>query len=118
MVLKVFVTEANWQDREAASWLVPPLERPFPRLKKVWTDSGYTGAWLEPECLIEVEVVKRSDDSPGFRVVHWRWIVERTFAWLNLFRRLSKDYEYWLRTADDMIYAAMVRLMLKRLAAP
>ena len=50
-----------------------------------------------------------------FFVLKWRWIVERTFAWLGRYRRLSKDYEYLLTTRKAMIHIALVRSMLRRL---
>ncbi len=117
--MKAFVTEANYQDRAVASWLVPLLLDKFPRLKKLWADGSYTGEWLSklPEDFpIHVEIVQREPEQRGFRVIPWRWVVERTFAWLNQYRRLSKDYEYWVSTADAMIFAALVRLMLRRLS--
>ncbi len=117
-MLKAFVTEANYQDREVARWLVPLLPDKFPRLKKVWADGGYTGDWLDrlpDDFPIVVETVEREPGQHGFKVIPWRWVVERTFAWLNQYRRLSKDYEYLMTTGDAMIYAAMVRLMLRRL---
>ena len=119
LVLKAFVTEADYQDRTVADWLVPLLPSKFPRLKKLWADGGYTGQWIDklPEdCPIDIEIVQRKPDQRGFKVIAWRWVVERTFAWLNQNRRLSKDYEFLVTTADAMIYAAMVRLMLRRLA--
>ncbi|TRU08434.1 MAG: hypothetical protein EWV58_20950 [Microcystis aeruginosa Ma_MB_F_20061100_S19] len=63
-----------------------------------------------------LEVVKRSDDQKGFVLLPKRWVVERTYAWLGCFRRLSKDHEYLPTTSEAMIYAAMVHLMLRRLA--
>ena len=63
------------------------------------------------------EIVKRSDEVKGFQVLPHRWIVERTFAWLGRYRRLSKDYETLPQTSEALIYAAMVNLMLTRLAA-
>ncbi len=121
LVLKAFVTEANYQDREVASWLLPLLPKSFPRLTKLWADGGYTGEWLEElpsDFPIQVEIVEREPGQRGFNLLPKRWVVERTFAWLSHFRRLSKDYEYWVKTADAMIYAAIVRLMLGRLARP
>jgi len=62
----------------------------------------------------DVEVVRRS--QPHFQVLPKRWIVERTFAWWNQYRRLSKDYELLPEVSESMIYTVMIRLMLKRLA--
>ena len=61
-------------------------------------------------------IIKRSDDAKGFQVLPRRWVVERTFAWLGGFRRLSKDYEALPRVSEAFIYAAMLHLMLRRLA--
>ncbi len=119
LVLKAFVSEANYGDREVASWLLPLLSAKFPRLKKLWADGSYTGDWIEElgeDFPIDLDIVKRDDGQRGFKVIPWRWVIERTFAWLYQYRRLSKDYEYLLTTADTMIYAAMIRLMLRRLA--
>jgi len=62
------------------------------------------------------EVIKRTEETVGFVVLPRRWVVERTFAWLGRYRRLSKDYEQLPETSEAMIYAAMVRIMLRRLA--
>jgi putative transposase len=51
----------------------------------------------------------------GFVVLPWRWIVERTIAWIDRFRRLCKDYECKVQTSEHLIEAAMIRLMLRRL---
>ncbi len=116
--MKAFVTEANYQDREVASWLVPLLPEKFPRLSKLWADGGYTGEWLNTlpqDCPIHIDIVHNQPGQRGFTVIPHRWVVERTFAWLNQYRRLSKDYEYLMTTSDAMIYAASIRLMLRRL---
>jgi putative transposase len=65
---------------------------------------------------VRVEIVKRSDDIKGFKVLPRRWVVERTFGWLGRQRRLSKDYEYLTDTSETMIYVSMIGLMLRRLA--
>jgi putative transposase len=116
--MKAFVTEANYQDREVASWLVPLLPEKFPRLRKLWADGGYTGEWLDKlpsDCPIHIDIVHNQSGQRGFKVVPHRWVVERTFAWLNQYRRLSKDYEYLMTSADAMIYGASIRLLLRRL---
>ena len=62
------------------------------------------------------EVIKRGEEATSFVVLPRRWVVERTFAWLGRYRRLSKDYEQLPETSEAMIYAAMAHLMLRRLA--
>ena len=91
----------------------------FPNLKKIWVDAGYKEQfidWFKEQCGWIVEVVTRREGAVGFEVQPHRWIVERTFGWFNLFRRLSKDYEYLPETSESMIYLASIRLMLRRLA--
>lgn len=90
----------------------------YPRLSTVWADQGYKGlfpAWAWQRLSVEVHLTSK----PGFGVLGSlhpkRWIVERTFAWLGRYRRLSKDYEYLVETSLSMIALAMTRLMLKRL---
>ena len=88
-------------------------------LELIWADSGYSGnnfaAAVTVVCGAKVEVVKHIKD--GFEVLPRRWVVERTFGWLGRYRRLSKDYELLPEVSESMVYAAMVRLMLRRLAA-
>ena len=61
-------------------------------------------------------MVKRREGTQGFLLLPKRWVVERTFGWLGRYRRLSKDYEYLPQTSETMIYVAMIRLMVHRLA--
>jgi putative transposase len=88
----------------------------------IWADGGYAGqliAWvraLRKRNAVRLEIVKRSDDVKGFKVLPRRWVVERTFGWLGRQRRLSKDYEYLTDTSETMIYVSMIGLMLRRLA--
>lgn len=63
-----------------------------------------------------VQVVLRAEQTQGFVLLKKRWVVERTFGWLNWYRRLSKDYERLPETAEAMIYISMIRLMVRRLA--
>ena len=65
---------------------------------------------------MKLEIVKRVEGKNGFHILPSRWIVERTLAWIGKFRRLSKDYEYLPQTSESMIYAAMVNIMVRRLA--
>ena len=118
LVLKAFVSEANYYDGTVATWLLPGLRQRFPRLKKLWADGTYARTFVEQAQAvgIEVEITKRLSAVAGFQVIAHRWVSERTFAWLGNYRRLSKDYEYWVYTSDAMIYAAMVHVMVRRLA--
>ena len=118
--MKVLVTEGNIPERDGAQWLLTALGEHFPRLQLVWLDGGFSGKdfieRIQRKCHVTLEVVKRSDEAKGFIVLHRRWVVEPTFAWLGNYRRLSKDYEYSLYSPDAAIYAAMTHLMLPRLA--
>jgi putative transposase len=130
LVLLACVHAADLQDREGGRMLVAaePAEV-LPRLETVWADAGYAGVfarWLLDNRGWRVEVVRHPDRQlrrygleegpPVFRVLHRRWVVERTFAWLGQSRRLSKDYERLPATSETMIYGAMTRIMLRRLA--
>jgi len=120
LLLSVYVSPANVQDRAGAQCLLPGLKALLPRLKKIWADGAYTGeklaGWLEEQCGWELEIVKRSGDTEDFVVMAHRWIVERTLGWLMRNRRLSKDYERKVQTSETFIEVAMIRLILKRLA--
>jgi putative transposase len=120
LVLCVLVLPAHIQDRDGGRQLINDFfKRPFARrVKHVWADGGYTGAlvsWVLQRWACIVEVVKRSD-AHMFRVLPRRWVVERTFGWLGRYRRLSRDYERQAHTGESMVYLAMIRLMLTRLA--
>lgn len=122
LVLVVVVHSAGLQDRDGARLVFEKLRGHFSRLKRVWADAAYSGPklgeWLTTLFDWVLDIVKRSDDTSGFQVQPKRWIVERTFGWLNRSRRLSKDYERLPETGEAWVYAAMTRLMLRRLAHP
>ena len=120
-VLGVVVTPANVTERAGAQMLWARALGWFAWLRILWVDGGYTGAafaqWvrgLRPK--LAVEVVKRSDDTKGFKVLPRRWVVERTFGWLMRQRRLVRDYETTESSAEAWIYIAMIRIQLRRLA--
>ena len=91
----------------------------FPRLRLIWADGGYRGKlveWAKRLGQWTLEIIKRNDDVTGFSVLPKRWIVERTFAWLGRYRRLSKDYEALPESSESMILIAMINLMSRRLS--
>lgn len=115
----VVVHSAGVQDRDGAKMVIQKVRFNSPRLKKLWGDGAYRGKleqWVEQFADCKLEIVKRADASKGFAVLPKRWIVERTFAWLGRYRRLSKDYEFFTQTGENLIYMAMINLMLHRLA--
>jgi putative transposase len=119
LVLVVLVHAADIQDRDGARLVIDRLRGSFPRLRLIWADGGYAGKlveWVKKTFRWSLEIVKRSDDVAGFRVLPKRWIVERTFAWLYRYRRLSKDYEQLPKNSEAMIQISMINLMSRRLA--
>jgi putative transposase len=120
LLMCVVVTAASVSDPAGARQLFKRLGGTGKKLSKIWVDGTYRGklvAWVADNLWFVLEPVLRSDDVKGFLVLPKRWVVERTFAWLTQCRRLSKDYEVLPQSSEALIYIAMTRLMLKRLAA-
>ncbi len=116
------VHEADVQDRDGAPLVLRSIRHLYPWLRHIFADGGYAGDKLR-DALRQLgdwslEIVKRSDDAKGFVVVRRRWVVERTFAWLGRCRRLAKDFEASIASAEAWILVASIRLLTRRLAAP
>ncbi|QHC24624.1 IS5 family transposase [Streptomyces sp. GS7] len=123
LLLVVAVTSASVQDRAGGRTVLARLAQGFCTVALVWADGGYANSvdsrplsWARDALNIVVEIVKRTDDVKGFKVLPRRWVVERTFGWLVRNRRLARDYERLTATSEAMIKVAMIRLMLVRLA--
>ena len=120
LVLGVSITAANVQDKRGLRPLLETQVRDrFDGLRCIYVDQGYTSRplaeWVERRIGCRLEVVARRLPESGFAVLPKRWIVERTFGWLNNYRRLSKDYERSIDSSQAMILLAMIWLMLNRL---
>ncbi len=117
----MIVHPADVQDRDGAPDLLASVRGAFPWLRHVFADGGYAGDKLKGvlENLGDwtIEIVKRSDAAKGFVLLPRRWVVERTFAWLNRNRRLAKDFEATTQSAVTWLYITSVKLMMRRLAA-
>lgn len=118
LVLTVVVHPANVQDRDGARLVLTEARAQHPTLAVIWADGGYRGHladWLTESCGWRLEIVQKDPAQRGFRVLPKRWIVERTFAWLGRWRRLSKDYEGTVASSRAFLQVAMIARMLRRL---
>jgi putative transposase len=119
LLLIVVVHAASIQDRDGAKLVLGKVPGYLTRLRRIWADGAYAGqliTWVKTTCQCVLDIIKRTDNLKGFQVLPRRWVVERTFGWLNRYRRLAKDYERSLESSEAMIQIAMIRLMLARLA--
>ncbi len=111
------------------------MQKKYATIKKMWADMGYQSKDLKElikkKYNIDLEIVKRPpcrlwvpENTPsellptievGFKVQPRRWVVERTFAWINRNRRLSKEYDFLTNSSENIIFLAMSRLLLRRL---
>ncbi len=117
--MQALVHAADIQDRDGGVVLMASLFGLFPFLLKLYADGGYQGEKFQAGMKkalahVQIEIVRRSEQGK-FVVLPKRWIVERTFAWLNRCRRLAKDWENLNQKALAFLRIASIRLMLRRL---
>ena len=114
------VHAAHIQDRDGAPPLLASIRWAFPWLRYVFADGSYAGPKLgkvlEKIGQWTLEIVKRSDDVTGFKILPRRWMVERTFAWLGRNRRLAKDFEATIASAEAWLMIASIQLLTRRIA--
>jgi len=118
LVWAVAVLSAGIQDRIGVRYLLLRLANVAHRIQVVFADGGYSGTlvgWAKQMFRWTVTIVSRRN-AHRFEILPWRWLVERTFAWLGNARRLSKDYEIHPATSECFIQITMIALMLRRLA--
>jgi transposase len=118
--MHAIVHPADIQDRDGGALVMATLFGLYPFLLKLYADGGYQGPVFQRSvksamASLNVEIVKHSNQAKGLVVPPKRWVVERTFAWLNRCRRLAKDWECLNRKARAYVLLASIRLMVRRL---
>lgn len=117
-LLKVVVHRANIADSTGAYYILEDIEAICPDLELLWADQGYRGDLIEyaqQKHQITLEIVAKPTEQKGFVLLPRRWVVERTFAWLGRYRRLSKDYEHRTEYSETWVYIASIGRMLEKL---
>lgn len=107
---------ADVQDRDGAVPLLEASRASFPFVERAFADSAYNADRVKQATSIAIEIVRKIADQVGFQVLPRRWVVERFFAWINRNRRLAKDFEATIASAEAFLYAASVMLLTRRLA--
>jgi transposase len=120
LMIAAIVHRADIQDRDGAPLLLATMRSAFPWLRHVFADAGYAGEKLR-QALAKlgqwtIDIVRRSDTAVGFEPQPRRWVVERTIAWLNRNRRLTKDFEATIQSAQAWLLIASVKLLSRRIA--
>ena len=118
LVLAVLITTADVSDAQGARWLLASLEGFCKKLRLIWVDGGYRGelvTWVAQCFVFKLVPILRSDKATGFQLLPRRWVVERTFAWLGMHRRLAREYEEYPLSSENFVYIAMIRLMARKL---
>jgi transposase len=103
------------QDRDGAVPLLVKSRNRFPFIERVFADSAYAGEQVAKATRVTIEIVRAKPGQIGFAVQPRRWVVERFFAWINRNRRLSRDFEATLASANAFLYAASIMLLIRRL---
>ncbi len=120
LVVAAIVHRADIQDRDGAPLLLATMRSAFPWLRHVFADAGYAGEKLRRALdkmgRWTIDIIRRSDTAKGFEQLPRRWVVERTIAWLNRNRRLAKDFEATIESAQAWLFIASVKLLSRRIA--
>jgi len=120
LMVGLVIHSAGIQDRDGAPDVLKTILKRWPWLRHIFADCGYAGpklkGRLEKVGKFTLEIVKRSDHAAGFKLLPRRWVVERTFAWLGRRRRLAKDFEKTVASAEAWVYIANIRLLTRRIA--
>ncbi|MBX5160415.1 IS5 family transposase [Rhizobium sp. NZLR8] len=120
LMVGLVVHSADIQDRDGAATVLKTILKRWPWLRHIFADGGYAGPKLRGAlskiAKFTLQIVKRTDKAKGFEVLPRRWVVERTFAWLGRCRRLAKDWEKSIASAEAWMLIANIRMLTRRLA--
>lgn len=119
--LAVNLTTADISDSAGAQMILDAIRTWWPWIKHLFADGAYDrGQLMDKAAFLAfvIEIVRRVDAEPGFKVIPRRWVVERTFGWMTRWRRLVRDYEQRTDVSEAMIHIAMGSLILRRIAHP
>lgn len=119
-ILAIVITPASVQDRDGAVPVVEQVALEHSMIRKIWADGAYTGEVIEDlrkRTGIDIELVKKKDNQKGFVVLPRRWVVERTFGWMERFRLLSREVERTVESSREDVYHAMCMVLLRRITS-
>jgi putative transposase len=118
LIIGMVVTAANLHDGIVGCTFFEKTISKFKNVKCVFADHSYKGSFTElvTKLGLKIEIAAKPEGSKGFIPVKIRWVAERTFGWMNFFRRLSKDYERTVQSSESMIYLAQIQILINRLA--
>jgi len=114
-LLHIQVHAANIHDTKAGCNIFQAIFEKYPSIAAFSADAGYRGTskdYVEDNLKLIIDISKKIKDE--FAILPKRWIVERTFAWINNFRRATKDFEILTSTAENIVRIAMIRVTVKK----
>jgi putative transposase len=117
-LLMVNLTTADISDSAGAQAVLDAIRKRWPWIKHLFADGAYDRRKLMDKAAFNdfvIEIIRRIDSEPGFKVLPRRWVVERTFAWMTRWRRLVRDYEQRIDVSKAMIHVALGSLLLRRI---
>jgi putative transposase len=118
-LLMVNLTTADISDSAGAQAILAAIRKRWPWIKHLFADGAYDRTTLMDKAAFldfVIEIVRRIDTEPRFKVLPRRWVVERTFGWMTRWRRLVRDYEQRIDVSEAMIHVAMGSLLLRRIS--
>jgi putative transposase len=118
-LLMINLTTADMADSAGAQAILDAIRKRWPWIKHLFADGAYDRRKLMDKAAFKdfvIEIVRRIDSEPGFKVLPRRWVVERTFGWMTRWRRLVRDYEKRIDVSKAMIHVALGSLLLRRIS--